>query len=216
MIEHKFAGAGDFAVADDRTVSGYASVFGHVDLGGDTVLSGAYTKTLQAIEAHGGLSMRLEHSRTVIGRWKRLEEDQKGLRVIGELTPNHSIANDIYASLKAGHMGGLSIGYVVQPGGSKRRSDGVRELRGLDLVEISVVADPMDPRALIDGVKAVDMEQREIRDLIRNAMRDAGVQISRTEVEAFMGGGFKAMTAMRDAGGLADADARAFLEGLRA
>lgn len=189
-------------VADDaRTVKGYASVFGNVDSYGDTVMKGAYAATIKAAKGKG-LPMLWQHaSDHLIGRWTDFREDDKGLLVEGRLTPGHSKAADVYASLKAGDVDGMSIGYRVPPGGASERGDGVRVLKKVDLLEISIVVMPADSHAGITTVKAADLQYREFRALLQKAMRDAGCDLSRTQAEALMAGGFKSLTAMRDAGG---------------
>jgi len=52
--------------------------------------------------------------------------------------------------LGTGTIDGLSFGYRVE---EAERNEGFRELRVLDLVEVSVVADPMQPRARIHAVE---------------------------------------------------------------
>jgi len=89
--------------------AGYASVFNGVDSYGDTILPGAYTKTLK--NRKRPILMRWQHFGPVIGKWTGAEQDEKGLRMEGELTPGHSLAEDIYASMKHGAVNGLSIGY---------------------------------------------------------------------------------------------------------
>ncbi|QDL92541.1 HK97 family phage prohead protease [Paroceanicella profunda] len=197
-MEHKFRALDDVEVKD-RTITGYASVFDQVDTYGDTILAGAYAKSIRARKA---LPMLWNHNPDVlIGRWTSLAEDGKGLRVTGELTPGHTEAENAYASLKAGHVDGMSIGYRVPSGGFKETAEGGRLLKQIDLFEVSVVVFPADGNAMIDAVKAVDLQMREFRDVMRSAMRDAGYVLTRKEAEAFMADGYKGLEAMRDAGG---------------
>lgn len=198
-MERKFAQDAEFKVNDDRIVSGYASVFNQIDLIGDTVKPGAFREAIEQIKSRKGVQMLLNHSPVVIGRWTDVVEDQKGLRVSGQLTPGHSKAEDAYASIKAGHMAGLSIGFKARD--FLRRPDGGRDLKSVGVFEISVVGDPMDRFALLDEVKAADMQPREFREFMRKAMRDAGCELSQREADALVGGGYKSLIAMRDAGG---------------
>lgn len=216
-MERKFSTLEDVTTADG-TVTGYASVFGGVDSYGDTINKGAYSATIKDATKSGGLPLLWQHNpNNLIGRWTGMEEDTKGLKVTGVLTPGHSMANDAYASLKAGHLNGLSIGFSIPSGGSVERQDGGRTLQRIKLHEISLVTMPADKAAMITDVRAVDMELREFRDLFRKAMRDAGLEMSRSEAEAFMALGFKGLTATRDAGGAVDAEAAkaAFLDAIR-
>ena len=130
--------------------SGYASKFGGVDSYGDTIVPGAYKKTLKKRERP--VQLRWNHYGDVIGKWTRIEEDENGLYVEGELTPGHSKASDVYALLKHGAVTGLSIGY--RPVQIRELGDGKRELKEIDLIEISVVESPADNAAHIGDVKS--------------------------------------------------------------
>ena len=152
-----------------RKFSGYASVFGGVDSYGDTIKAGAYKTTLMKSERP--VQMRWHHYGDVIGKWLKIEEDEKGLYVEGELTPGHSKAEDVYASLKHGAISGLSIGY--RPVQIHELGDGKRELKEIDLVEISVVESPADNAAHIGSVKSAIDEAVSLKE-IEHLLRDAG------------------------------------------
>ena len=96
----------------DMAFKGYASVFNGVDAYGDTIVPGAYKNTLTSRDRP--IRMRWNHFGPVIGKWTKIEEDDKGLYVEGELTPGHSQTKDAYASLVHGAIDGLSIGYMVR------------------------------------------------------------------------------------------------------
>ena len=110
------------------TFTGYASVFDGVDSYKDTILKGAFAKTL--IERNRPPLMLFGHDPSkVIGKWIGLSEDSNGLIVKGEFTPNHTEAQNAYASLKHGAIDGLSIGYRIPKGGSEDNDDGGRTLK---------------------------------------------------------------------------------------
>jgi HK97 family phage prohead protease len=161
-IELKFAEEG-------RKFSGYASVFGGVDSYGDTILPGAYKKTLRKRERP--VMLRWNHHGDVIGKWLSIEEDERGLRVEGELTPGHSKADDVYASLKHGAISGLSIGY--RPVQIREIGDGKRELKEIELVEISIVEMPADNGAHVEDVKSAIDGADSLKEIER-LLRDAG------------------------------------------
>lgn len=85
----------------------------------------------------------------VIGRIEHLSEDERGLRVIAELGESTE-ALRAGKLLRGGKLDGLSFGYRVRDAGS---SGGLRELRELDLVEVSLVAEPMQPRARVHALE---------------------------------------------------------------
>lgn len=149
--------------------SGYASVFGGVDSYGDTIEQGAYKNTLENRERP--IRMRWNHYGEVIGKWMTIREDEKGLFVEGELTPGHSKAQDVFASLKHGAIDGLSIGYRVKA--FNQIDNDRRLLKEIDLIEISVVEEPADLSARISEVKSA-LEKAESLKEIENLLRDVG------------------------------------------
>ena len=124
--------------------AGYAAVFDRPDKGGDIVRKGAF---LRALERAGEVPLLWQHqSGSVIGRIEHLSEDKRGLRVIAAV-------GDARASrlLGSGKVDGLSFGYRVR---EAKSAGGQRELMELDLVEVSLVANPMQPKARVHAVEA--------------------------------------------------------------
>lgn len=158
-----------FADGKPGVFSGYASTFGGVDSYGDTVLPGAYKATLE--NRSRPVQMRFNHYSKVIGKWLTMHEDQKGLWVEGELTPGHSLAQDVYASLKHQAITGMSIGY--RPVKSVPNDTGGLNLHEIDLVEISVVESPADLGAQVNGVKDMLEAALSLKE-IETILRDAG------------------------------------------
>lgn len=156
--------------------SGYASVFNGVDAYGDRIAPGAYARTLKSRER--AVQMRWNHFGPVIGKWKEIREDAKGLYVEGELTPGHSKAEDAYALLKHGAVSGLSIGYSVK---AFEEDGDIRVLKDIELYEISVVEEPADNAARIGEVKAAIKAANTFRE-IEAILRDEG-RFSRTDAE---------------------------------
>lgn len=157
-----------FDSPDGRTFSGYASVFGGIDSYGDQIAPGAYKNTLENRER--AIKMRWNHFGPVIGKWKLIQEDEKGLYVEGELTPNHSVASDVAASLQHGAIDGMSIGYVVRDSEMKGP---INVLKEIELIEISVVEEPADNAARVDSIKSTIEDAETIRE-VESILRDAG------------------------------------------
>lgn len=137
--------------ADRKAFSGYASVFNATDAYNDTIHPKAYDRTIKRKGADRPIRMRWNHYGPVIGKWTRIETDSKGLYVEGELTPGHSVAEDVHALLRHGAIDGMSIGY--QPRKAEKLDDGRRLLTDIELIEISVVEEPADLGARVSGVK---------------------------------------------------------------
>lgn len=149
--------------------SGYASVFNGVDSYGDTVIPGAFANTLAMRKRP--VQMRWNHFGGVIGKWTNIVENERGLWVEGELTPGHSVAEDVYALLTHGAVSGLSIGYNVVR--SFPNEAGGVDLHEISLVEISVVESPADLQAEIGDIKSAIGSMQTIRDVER-FMRESG------------------------------------------
>jgi HK97 family phage prohead protease len=136
----------------DIRFAGYASVFGVPDKGGDVVAPGAFS----------GLPDRVpllwQHdSREPIGFADGLGADQRGLRVTGHIigSGRGQQASDLVLS---GALTGLSFGYRVKSARADRLR-GVRELTGLELIEISLVTFPMQPLARVLAAVPVTPEE---------------------------------------------------------
>ena len=116
--------------------AGYAALFDRVDRAGDVIRRGAF-------QGAGPVPLLLQHRGAPVGRIEALHEDERGLRVAG------SIADPaLVAQVRAGALAGLSIGYRPL----SLRQGARRELTRVDLVEVSLVAVPMQPLARIDAV----------------------------------------------------------------
>lgn len=158
-----------FAKGAELTFSGYASVFGGVDAYGDTIQKGAYLNTLDGRDRP--IRMRWNHYGDVIGKWTKIQEDEKGLYVEGELTPGHSKAADVYASLKHGAIDGMSIGYRVKS--AEELPDNRRLLKEIELIEISVVEEPADLNATVAEIKSALETANSLKE-IESLLRDVG------------------------------------------
>jgi len=123
--------------------AGYAAIFDRPDRGGDVIRKGAFAS---ALERSGEVPLLWQHKAgAVIGRVEHLSEDERGLRVIASV-------GDVRASrlLEGGKVDGLSFGYRVR---EAKSAGSLRELVELDLVEVSLVANPMQPKARVHAVE---------------------------------------------------------------
>lgn len=159
---------------DGPYFEGYGSVFGNVDLGGDIVAQGAFTRSLKAHDREGTTPLLLWMHKVdqVAGRWLEMREDARGLFVRGELADT-TLGREVRTLLKMGAVKGLSIGYVVTDSDYNR--DGNRVIKGADLVEVSVVSLPMNPAAQVTAAKVDTIRDFEhvARDAFGLSRRDA-------------------------------------------
>ena len=134
--------------------AGYAAIFDVVDRGGDVVRRGAFGRV-------GPVPLLIEHDRRrSAGVIERIEEDERGLRVIGRVRDGVPVTPGT----------GLSFGYRVkahpqplpQAGGGKDGNPfpqagggkAVRILNALELIEVSLVNRPMQPLARVHAVES--------------------------------------------------------------
>lgn len=117
--------------------TGYGSVFGNLDDGGDIVAKGAFRESLKVRKEKGRkLPILWQHkSGEPIGVYTDIKEDDHGLLMTGQLLIDDvQKAKEAYALMKAGAVTGLSIGYRTQ---EHKMDDetGVRTLTKLHLEE---------------------------------------------------------------------------------
>lgn len=122
--------------------AGYAALFGQRDAGNDTIRPGAFTRTLA--ERRDPIPLYWQHRPDLhIGWVEQVGEDARGLRVIATIdNPQGGAA----AALKRGAVTGLSFGYRARQ--FVRDAQG-RELRDIDLFEVSLVTHPMQHGARV-------------------------------------------------------------------
>jgi hypothetical protein len=83
-----------------------------------------------------------------VGTIEYLKEDRRGLRVIGRLSDG-AAGREAAALLGDGAVSGLSFGYRVR----EAQGETPRELIDLDLVEVSLVTLPMQPKARVHALE---------------------------------------------------------------
>lgn len=173
------------ASAEDGTFEGYGSVFNIEDGGGDIVVPGAFSESLAAQKSLGRLPAMLWQHRSgePIGVYTSMEEDAVGLKVSGKLALKTARGAEAYELMKMGALSGMSIGYRSRDD-SYDRVTGIRTLKKLDLVEVSLVTFPMNDASRISGVKGDIETIKTIRDA-EEFLRDSGM--SRSQAVAFIG-----------------------------
>lgn len=190
-MEYAFATLEVKAEGEEGRVEGYGAVFNRRDQGGDIVAPGAFRKSLAAGRS---VKMLFQHDPSrPIGVWDEVAEDETGLRVKGRFLTSVAAGREAWELVKAKAVDGLSIGYRTV---NAVREEAGRVITEAEIWEVSLVTFPMNEAARIDAMKASAMTERDMERLLT---QDAG--LSRSVARALMGGGFKALTTMRDAGG---------------
>lgn len=140
------------AIDGDGVIEGYASLFDRVDMAKDAIAPGAFRASLAARGVNGVRLLWQHDAKGPIGVWRSLIEDERGLRVVGELNPVAARARDVFALIRQGAVDGLSIGFKAVRARNDPRS-GVRRLVAIDLWEISIVTFPMLSGARVFAVE---------------------------------------------------------------
>lgn len=187
-LETKLAGLALDQVDIDGSFSGYASLFGEVDLGQDIIEPGAFAKSLKA-RGTSGIRMLWQHdANEPIGVWTVIREDSRGLFVEGRLAKGVPRARDALELMRSGALDGLSVGFRTVRARKETRT-GIRRIVEADLWEISVVTFPMLPSARIANVKARALPTT--REFERWLTRDAG--LSRNDARTVIAKGYAAV-----------------------
>lgn len=158
--------------------SGYGSVFGVRDDGGDVVEPGAFAGTIADFLHHGFISDGHNWdsvSAGAIGTIVDAKEDERGLWIQTEYhsTAAAQAARTIAQERMArGKSVGLSIGYGIEPGGADFSEDGTRHLLKLKLYEVSQVNVPMLRQAGLTGVKGFGIPFDDHSENVRVAIQE--------------------------------------------
>ena len=171
------------AIGADGTVEGYGSVFGVRDNYDDVIAKGAFVQSLKDHKAAGTMpAMLWQHDADKpIGVWTEMVEDEKGLRIKGQLAMETVKGKEAHALLKMGALNGLSIGFMSKEWAYDRETE-VRTLTAIDLWEVSLVTFPANEKARVTNVKSAN-EMATPKDA-EKALRDAG--FSKSDATAFV------------------------------
>ena len=120
--------------------AGYAAMFGVVDRAGDVFRVGAF-------DAVRPVPLLWQHKGAPVGAITAIGADACGLRVAGRVDDAR-----VAALVRWGGLTGLSVGCRARA----VRQGARRELLAVDLIEVSLVAVPMQRCARVDFVGAAD------------------------------------------------------------
>ena len=158
---------------------GYGSIFNNTDLGNDVVQNGAFLKSLKKTGAKGVKLLYQHKTDMPIGVFDEIEEDKRGLKVKGRLALKTQAGAEAYELMKMGALDGLSIGFRISPSGQSYDAKTKRRMiKEVELMEISLVTFPMNPKAKVRSVKGAEVSIREWE----NGLRDV-FHLSRSEAK---------------------------------
>jgi len=97
-------------LGEDGSFEGYGAIFDNVDSYGETIVKGAFTKSLEDYaQKNQRVVMLWQHDiYNPIGVWENLHEDEKGLKGRGKLNLDVAKGRETYALMKQGALSGLA------------------------------------------------------------------------------------------------------------
>ncbi len=173
--------------------TGLASTFGNTDLGNDRIDRNAFNETMARWEQRGEFpALLFQHNmEQPIGDINRMSITDVGVDMAADLWLGKGIEKSEQAQMMLTGTGpkGLSIGFI--PRETENEKDGVRLIKNLDLLEVSVVSFPMNPEARITSAKSFFSDdgelisKRQADDLLRDILG-----LSKRQAEAFLSKGY--------------------------
>jgi HK97 family phage prohead protease len=165
------------------TFEATVAVFGNIDRGGDRIMPGAFTKTLQAWKDSGDpipviLSHQWDNPMAHIGVVQDAKETDKGLWVKGTLDiADNDVARQVHKLMARRSLKEFSFGYEVPKGGEKRAKDGANDLLEVTLAEVGPTLKGMNQATELHSVKsALDggtPDADELREKTKRVEREA-------------------------------------------
>ena len=136
------------------TFEGYAST-SELDRTNDIVAKGAFKNTIERHKSQNNRPIRMKYQHSMmdlIGGFpiEFVEETDRGLKVIGEICLGVQRGREAMSLIKAGFLNNLSIGFNVVDFIMDGKS---RIIKELELWEVSVVDEPMNPGSEIVSFK---------------------------------------------------------------
>ncbi len=172
----KFFSPFEFKASDSEegVFEGHAAIFNSSDRHDDIIMPGAFKKSLRGRPARKVKMLFGHDTRAMIGVWDSIKEDSKGLFVKGHLLLQLPKAQEAFILLKEEVLDSMSIGFnSLKDEPDTKRGGFARKLLEIDLFEISLVAIPAQPGALVTDVKDASPEEivtkLDLEKVLRNA-----------------------------------------------
>jgi len=186
-LQHKSFPVTEIKASDDDqgVLEAIVSVFGIEDLGGDRVMPGAFTDSLARRRPYGcvyhdwnrPVARTLEAKELSAGDPLLPESIREygGLYVKGQFNLDTQDGKETFSNLKAGLLDQFSIGYSIDPGGS-RSVKGVNELTKVTLYEWSPVLWGMNEATVPLSVKGLQAKAVYLGDYAAEEMTLAALR----------------------------------------
>jgi HK97 family phage prohead protease len=181
LLDHteiRFEVKADAIEAEKRQFTGLASTW-DLDLGGDVIEKGAYSRTLRDWKSSGRLIPLINQhhyfdAKDAIGKLIAAKQTETGLETTFQVV-NSAEGDEYLARIKDGILNGLSIGYETRawrpPSEAERKRGVFRVLEDVELKEVSLVIWGMNQNALIDAA-SVKMLTATVAKALASLKRD--------------------------------------------
>lgn len=152
--------------------SGYAVKWESINSHGEKFAKGAFADFINAVKAgshkchmyynHGWSFVYVNPTFAMrIGKWIEFEEDDIGLRVMGEITPGMSLANDVAAMIRHETVDGLSICFFQPNEMDVEYIEDYVFIKRVSVAEISVCDEPSDRNARLTDTDIRNIESED-------------------------------------------------------
>jgi HK97 family phage prohead protease len=150
IVEHKTIERNGVSIG---IVEGYIATW-DIDRGDDQFQHGAFNDSLAEHRAKGRpIRLKDHHGRTVGGfPIETVREDDRGLYGVGEVNLDVQQGRELMSLVRQGVLSDFSIGYIVNLYSNEK---GIRKILKAEVMEGSIVDEPMNPRANVTGYKSV-------------------------------------------------------------
>lgn len=178
------------ALDEAGTFEAMAWPYGAPDRTGDVILPGAFSKSLEGYAERQTMPPMLwqhKHDEPV-GYWMELEDTDAGLRAKGRIETTIQKGGEAYKLAKNKGLS-LSVGFSMKSDDAYE-DDGIRYIKNLELLEVSLVSVPANAGATIQTVKSLkECTPTEFETRVRDALG-----LSRRQAKKLTGLAYTAMT----------------------
>ena len=134
---------------DELKLTGYASVFNHLDHHNDIITKGAFAQSIAKHSQGYRIKFLWQHDQTKpIGIINHLTEDDNGLLVEASINNTITQGKEVISLIKQKAIDSLSIGFNIEE--SETTDKGQRRILKANLWEVSIVTFPANAQARIE------------------------------------------------------------------
>lgn len=150
---------------------GMASTFGNIDLVDDIIMPGAFQESLMKQTP----VILWQHDRwEPIGMPSEIKETPQGLFMVGDLPRADTfVSGRVIPQMEIGSIKTMSIGFRIKES-NMDNDTGIRTIIKLDLHEVSLVTFAANPLAMIEGFKALHLDDNEKKEFLSEVVKALG------------------------------------------